>query len=52
MHSDKSSLTPTDRLHVLELSNQSLCQDSADLAKRVAFWRREAERARADLQLA
>ena len=40
------------RLHILELSNRSLRQDSASLAKHVTCWRREAKRARADLQLA
>ena len=38
--------------HVLELSNWSLRQDSANLAKHVAYLRREHKRARADLQLA
>ena len=40
------------RLHVLELSNRSLRQESANLSKQVACWRREAKRARADVQLA
>ena len=40
------------RLHVLELSSRSLRQDSANLSKQVAYWRRDAKRARADLQLA
>ena len=35
-----------------ELSNPSLRQDSANMSKQVASWRREAKRARADLQLA
>ena len=38
--------------HVLELSNRRLRQDSANLGRWVARWRREAKRARADLQLA
>ena len=40
------------RPHVLELSNRSLRQDCANLSKQVACWRRQATRARADLQLA
>ena len=40
------------RLRVLELSNRSSRQDSAFLSKQFAYWRREAKRARADLQLA
>ena len=40
------------RLRVLELSNRSSRQDSAFLSKQFACWRREAKRARADLQLA
>ena len=38
--------------HILELSNWSLRQDSANLAKHVAHLRREHKRASADLQLA
>ena len=38
--------------HVLELSNRSLRQVSANLAKHVAYLRREHKRARADLQVA
>ena len=38
--------------HVLELSNWSLRWDSANLAKHVAYLRREHKRARADLQVA
>ena len=40
------------RLLVVDPSNRSLRQDSANLAKQVAQWRREAKRACTDLQLA
>ena len=38
--------------HDLELSNRSVRWDSTNLAKHVAYLRREHKRARADLQLA
>ena len=40
------------RLDVREFSNQSLRQESANLAKQVAYWQRVAKRARVDLQFA
>ena len=39
------------RLHLLELSNRSVRQDSATLSKQVAYWRSEAKRSRVYLQL-